>query len=109
MNVLHLSHHQGCFGELAYVASQLGFTIESMEYRDGYNISAEKANASWEANKERFNSFDVIITSDTAPLARIILQHMDEFKGRLVVWVCNRFDYVDNATNDCGFPDREFY
>ena len=107
MKVLHVSHHQGCRNDLDYVAARLGFTLDHYEYRGGYNIDAKRAAAAWQTDRERFLAYDVIVTSDTAPLSRIFLQN-DWPKG-LVIWICHRFDYCDQATNDCGFPDPKYY
>jgi hypothetical protein len=52
-------------------------------------------------------SFDIVITSDTAPISRVFLQN--DFKGKLIIWINNRFDYADRATNDCNFPDEDYY
>ena len=32
--------------------------------------------------------------SDTAPLARVLLEEGGRWGGRVVVWVCNRFDWL---------------
>ncbi len=109
MNVLHLTHHDGCIADFEYVAAELGLTVHSCKYDDGYNIGPERADRSWERWRDRFDQADVVLVSDTAPLARIVLQHLDEYRGDLVVWVCNRFDYSDQASNDCGFPDPGYY
>ena len=57
--------------------------------------------------KDFYYSFDLIITSDTAPLSRILLQN--NYSKKIIIWVCNRFDYRDEATNTCSFPDEEYY
>lgn len=107
MKVLHVSHHQGCRDDLDYVASRLGITLDHYEYRGGYNIGAARAAAAWHADRERFLAYDAILTSDTAPLSRIFLQN--GWPKGLIIWICNRFDYCDEATNDCGFPDAAYY
>ena len=109
MRVLHLSHHDGCHGDLEYVHHRLGIDIERIHYPFGYNMCHDRANDIWNDLADRINTFDVVLVSDTAPLSRIILQHMDKFRGHLIIWVCNRFDYKDNVTNNCGFPDPEYY
>lgn len=107
MRVLHVSHHQGCREDLAYVADSLGITLDHYEYRGGYNIDGARAETAWRTERDRFLSYDVVITSDTAPLSRIFLQN--NWPRGLVIWICNRFDYCDQATNDCGFPDTDYY
>lgn len=124
LKVLHLTFHAGCIKDFDVVAQELGldvtvwFPLESKESHNRldnqclnwngiYNIGHDRAKRIWELNKEYFNSFDVIVTSDTAPLARIFLQN--EWKKPLVIWICNRFDYYDGASLDCVFPDQEFY
>jgi hypothetical protein len=42
------------------------------------------------------------MVSDTSPLSRIFLENISEFKGKLIIWICNRFNY--NMTHD-----REYY
>lgn len=109
MKVLHLSHHYGCLKDHQYVCEKLNIDVETrfsiwnqIIPRDTYNISKDYANKIWNDNCDYFNSFDYIITSDTAPLSRIFLQNMDKMKPNLIVWVCNRFDYNMNG-------DSEYY
>lgn len=114
MKVLHLSFHKGCMEDIEYVASKLNFEVESVRFSDGespdgviYNINHDRAEKAWDLYKDFYKSFDLIITSDTAPISRVFLQH--NFKGRVIIWVCNRFDYYDSATSDGSFPDEEYY
>lgn len=105
--VLHLSHHYGCMKDHQYVCNELGLDLTNklsiwnqIIERDHYVISKDYANAVWEAEKDYFNTFDYVITSDTAPLSRIFLQNINEFKGQLIVWVCNRFNYDMQGDSD---------
>lgn len=118
---LHLSFHKGCIKNLEQVATSLGIEIESLYIPelppfafDGvskgnvlYNITHQRAENIWKKNKEYFQSFDGVITSDTTPLSRIFLQN--NWQKPLIIWVCNRFDYYDGASLDAPFPDDEFY
>ena len=125
IKVLHLSFHKGCCNDFAEVAEELGLELTTwyilgrethpLIFFDGkthsgnavYNIGHDRAKAIWEIHKDFFNQFDVIVTSDTAPLSRIFLQN--NWKKPLIIWVCNRFDYYDAASLDCAFPDSEYY
>lgn len=124
LKVLHISFHIGCVKDFEHVARAEGldltswYILESQESRERfdpkrdqgsaiYNIGHERAQRIWDANKDYFNQFDVIVTSDTAPLSRIFLQNGWD-KG-LIIWICNRFDYYDGASLDCDFPDAEYY
>jgi hypothetical protein len=107
MKILHVTHHQGCKIAIDFVSKKLGYELETQFANWNYNVSRDLANQLWEKYKDYYNSFDCIITSDTAPLARIFLQN--NFEKKLIVWVCNRFDYADQSTNNSGFPDPEFY
>ena len=123
LKILHVSFHQGCINDFKEVADELGLDLTSWfilsgeyskSYFDGvtsgnaqYNIGHERAERVWNKHKDYFNSFDAIITSDTAALSRIFLQN--GFKKPLIIWVCNRFDYFDQASLDCNFPDHEYY
>lgn len=106
MKILHVTHHAGCKISVDFVCQQLGYEIETQFADWNYNMSAGLATELWNNHKDYYNSFDAIITSDTASLARIFLQN--NYQKRLIIWVCNRFSYADGATNNCGFPDGEF-
>jgi hypothetical protein len=121
LHVLHLSFHKGCIDEINFVAQKLNFKVTSLfipaimpgewdGYTTGnalYNVGHERALRIWNKHKDYFNQFDAIITSDTAPLARVFLQN--NYTKPLIIWICNRFDYVDNGSLDCDFPDEEYY
>jgi hypothetical protein len=92
--ILHISHHIGCFRDQQYVLNQLEFEVTNHKFYDGvFQITKDVANDFWKNHKDQLNQFDYIVTSDTAPLSRIFLENQDEFKSKLVIWICNRFDY----------------
>lgn len=121
MKVLHMSLHRGCIEDFKSIASNIEFIELTSWYIHEdpkkfdieaagsaiYNIGHERAKRIWSNHKDYFNSFDVVITSDTAPLSRIFLQN--NWNKPLIIWVCNRFDYYDGASLDCNFPDEEYY
>jgi hypothetical protein len=121
LKILHLTFHKGCAKELETVCQHFGHNLETwfiqdlpQKFLDGssstnalYNMGHNRASAIWNLHAEKFKEFDVVITSDTAPLARIFLQN--NYPKHLIIWVCNRFDYHDQASLDCDFPDSEFY
>lgn len=107
MKVLNISHHYGCIKDHQYVCEQLGIEFTSqlsiwnqLIPRDTYHISKEYANEVWNNNSDYFNSFDYIITADTAPLSRIFLQNIEQFNSKLIIWICNRFDYNMEGDSD---------
>ena len=111
MRVLHISFHNGCHNEITYIMNKLGHQLSFLAFNDGtkgkYNIGHNRAEKYWNKHKDYFNRFDLIITSDTAPISRVFLQN--NWKKPLIIWINNRFDYADQATNDCNFPDEEYY
>src|SRR5208282_2621726 len=107
MKILHLTYHGGCKRTLDFVAKSLEHEITTKFADWNYNIGPNRAAEIWNKHKDYFNLFDLVITSDTAPLSRIFLQN--DFKKKLIIWICNRFDYHDGASNDCSFPDYEYY
>ena len=111
MKILHISFHLGCHNDLTYISKKLNHRLSFMAFDDGtkgkYNIGHDRAEKYWNKHKEYFNTFDLIITSDTAPISRVFLQN--NWTKRLIIWINNRFDYCDVATNDCNFPDKEYY
>ena len=106
MNVLHITHHDGCKYAVDFMCQKLGHQITTQHANWTYNISKTIADTIWKSHKDYFNLFDCIITSDTAPLSRIFIR--EEYTKKLIIWVCNRFDYADKATAD-DFPDAGFY
>ena len=93
-NVLHISHHIGCFKDQEYILKKLGYNVTNFKFYDRvFHITKDIANTFWNDNKEMLNSYDYILTSDTAPLSRIFLENQNEFKSKLIIWICNRFDY----------------
>ena len=94
MKLLHISHHIGCMRDHAYIYHKLGFEYEFWKFHKGlYKITKDVADKTWNERKDYFNSFDYIVTSDTAPLSRIFMENITELKPKIVVWICNRFDY----------------
>ena len=116
--ILHLGFHKGLENELHSLANQLDLDLTYKYFQDGiskgcavYSVGHGKAEKAWQVFKEYYMKFDIIITSDTAPISRVFLQNgWPEIPGKkLIIWVCNRFDYYDAASKDCLFPDREYY
>jgi len=119
--ILHISFHKGCLNDFDEVAKEIGLDVTQWfirgfpaVYFDGetrnaniYNIGHDRAKKVWNKHREFFEKFDVIVTSDTAPLSRIFIQN--GWKKPLVIWVCNRFDYHHQTPNDGQFPDQEYY
>lgn len=113
MKVLHLSFHLGCQNDIQYVCDQLGLKLKFMRFDDGetkdneiYNVTHDRADKAWKKYKDYYNKFDIIITSDTAPISRVFLQN--GWSKKLIIWVCNRFDYCHGSPTE-SFPDQEYY
>jgi len=103
MKVLHVTFHRSPQYDLEYVCEKLNVDLETLYFHDyarniykpnRYKVTEERAEMWWEDKKDFYQSFDLIITSDTAPLSRIFLQHIEELKPKLIVWICDRFDYA---------------
>jgi hypothetical protein len=75
--------------------------------KDGYyyNMTQGRSDALWEKEKDYFNSFDTIIVSDTIPLSRPLIEN---YEGRIILWITNRFDYGDTKDPDT-FPEDDYY
>lgn len=114
-----MSYHMGCIKDFQDVAKELDLDLFSwhifsfpINFLDGvstgfdiYNITHDKADKIWQKHQSFFEQFDVIVTSDTPPLARPFLQN--NVKKPLIIWLCNRLDYDHGATQE--FPDKELY
>ncbi len=124
ISILHLSFHKGCINDFQEVARELDLKLtiwnplssyQSLHRFLGnqteppmavYNMTHERAEHIYQANKNYFESFDLIITSDTAPLSRIFLQN--GWRKPLIIWVCNRFNYCVGPGSEKGL-DAEYY
>lgn len=118
--VLHLTFHQGCAGEVAYLCKIFDLELDTWAILDqpsgfldplesansNYLMLADKADRIFKKHKQTFESYDLIITSDIAPLSRIFLQN--NWKKPLLIWVCNRFDINTRCSGFKVFPDTEY-
>lgn len=115
MKILHLGFNFDISNELYYISEKLDINLIFKKFTDGvyendsklYNIGHERAELAWKNNKNFYNKFDIIIISDTCPISRVFLQN--NYKQKLIIYVCNRFDYYDQSSLDCDFPDDEYY
>ncbi|EEH50937.1 uncharacterized protein MICPUCDRAFT_54898 [Micromonas pusilla CCMP1545] len=128
LKLFHISFHLGCINEIEFVGSQLNIEVDSLLWdgagdgNDKYNINHRRAAKYWDLLKERALQADVVLTSDTTPLARIFLQN--GYPGKLLIWISNRFDYAhappavqvseEESERYAGehpeeFPTREYY
>lgn len=125
IKVLHITLHEGCKKDFQEVGQELGLDLTSwfvqeLEREIGagfwegapagneiYNVGPRRAKRVWDRHKDFFNQFDVIVTSDTAPLSRIFLQN--GWSKPLIIWVCNRFDYTHEYGGEDRFPDGGYY
>lgn len=114
LKVLHVCFHDGCIQEIDGVAKHLNLDLTSWNAfklppysfdpaESGgfvlYRMDKDRARRIWDKNKDYFDQFDAILTSDTTPLSRIFIQN--GWKKPLIVWVSNRFDwYPTYFTND---------
>lgn len=124
LKILHLTLHEGCKMDFKEVAQELGLELTSWfvqelernepGFWEGsyvgneiYNVGPKRANRIWDKHKDFFETFDVVITSDTAPLSRIFLQN--GWTKPLIIWICNRFDYFHPWGGEEKFPDPAYY
>ena len=119
--VLHITFHEGCKKDFEDVAEEFNLNLTSWfvqslpagfweGFASGneiYNVNHDRAERIWNRHKGFFNQFDMVITSDTAPLSRIFLQN--NWQKPLIIWVCNRFDYRHGNGGPKRFPDKKYY
>jgi hypothetical protein len=101
------------------VAERLGWELSTLNLQREqktntvYNMTQSRARHYWQLYKTQLQASDLVISSDTAPLARIVLENLHDFRGKLIVWICNRFDYhheePGEPSPDDPFPDRGWY
>lgn len=124
MKILHISFHKGCINDINYIFNKIpNIEVEVLSSIDGctsrkdidpireenaqhYNMTEKRANQYWNKYNNYFQTFDCIITSDTAPISRIFIQN--GWNKPLIIWICNRFDY-GHRTPGVIFPDKSYY
>ena len=119
LKLLHISFHIGCNSDFDDVAKTLGgievtnwIPADQVRFQGVhlgnalYNISRDRGKAIWNLHKEYFEQFDVIMSSDTARIARIFLEN--GWTKPQIIWICNRFDYFDGGSQRFGLPDQEY-
>jgi hypothetical protein len=110
MKILHITFHYGCAKAIEDILSMDNIELTTKIVTSGidgyyYNMTKKRSHEAYERHKDYYNSFDVIIVTDTVPLSRILLE--GGYKGKLIIVATNRFDYAD--TREKGFPDDEYY
>ena len=94
MKTLALGFHKGALDSLKETIDILDTWLLPINHDEfHYNMTHERAKMLWDKYKDKFNEYDCVITTDTTPLSRIFLQ--GDYQGRLIIWICNRFDYAD--------------
>jgi len=102
MKILHLSFHVGCLNDIQYVFENLGHNIISRRCDLPFNITESIAMEYWNKNSKEFQSYDIIITSDTVAISYIFLLNLEILKPHLIILICNRFDYA-------MYQEKKFY
>jgi len=59
-----------------------------------YHITEAIAHQLWNTYKDLYQSYDIILTSDTVALSYIFLLHLEELKPHLIILNCNRYSYA---------------
>lgn len=111
MRILHVTFSVQCNEDIYNMCENIGYEYNYLYFDDGtrgkYNMSKERSISYYQKHREHIESFDAVIVSETTALCRVFLE--SDYKKPLIVWVYNRFDYHDAATNDCNFPDIGYY
>lgn len=99
--ILHISHHIGCFRDQEYILNMLGFKVKNLKFYDNqFTVTKDIAKKFWEENKDLINTFDYVLISDTSSISRCIFENISEFKSKLIIWICNRFDFGMNQESE---------
>jgi hypothetical protein len=104
MKILAIGFHQGMLDSIVSVLTDevdsviTKLVVSGTDY--DYNLTEDMANAIWQKEQDYFNRFDLIITTDTAILSRIFIPN---YEGRVIVDICNRYDYWWGGNSDIKF------
>ena len=83
--VLHISFHNGCIGEIQQICRAFNLELDTWNVlnlkhkflngktrnQNNYIMTHENADLTFNKHKKTFEKYDLIITSDIAPLSRI--------------------------------------
>jgi hypothetical protein len=112
MKIVHVTLHKGCANDFASMVNHLEsidlktYFLHAIPNRPNniYDLTKKEViEWIWNACKESFMEADCIVTSDTAPLARVLWHHKNEIRAKVVVWVCNRVNYFDPPNHTFSF------
>ena len=110
------SMHNGCKRDVEAIAKHFGWqvthinaltlgdTVPSSNQR--YNVSQGVADQIWAASSERLAACDAWVITDTAPMARVVMNR--DVQRPTMLWCCNRVDYSHQPSENM-FPDAAWY
>lgn len=106
MKILHLTNHRGTKKSIEHMCQQLNLLekLTTETIYSYYYIDRNLADSLWQEYKEKIKNYDILLFTDTSMVARPFLQHIDEFEGRVIVYITNRFDW-----GMFGFRDEDYY
>ena len=109
MKVVHLTLHRGCWNDFASVIHELqgsqciqltNVFLQDLPNRPDaiYDLwRPDMVQWIFDTCRNDLIEADLIVTSDTAPLARVLWTYRAQIKAKVIVWVCNRIDYFNHA------------
>ena len=75
MRLLHIGFTIDIHYDIMYICKKLKIKTSFHIFEDGtkgkYNIGKERANNYFKKHREYFETFDIILVSDTSPIARV--------------------------------------
>ena len=127
--ILHVTRHSGLSSEIAGIFRRFPCVyLETFDFNDGVNLDSESSGLNYNVNRRRaelvwetyrifFQTFDMVLVSDTTPMARPFLEG-DRWRKPIILYVCNRFDFSNQDIDfplaqeemvSSYFPDEDFY
>lgn len=97
--ILHLSFHKGTMTDIRNLINNLEMKIQldEKEMNQKYlYMNTINADQLWQENKHIYQTYDTIVITDTAMLARPFFQHMNEHSLHIILYITNRFDWLSD-------------
>jgi hypothetical protein len=96
-SAVHFTNHIGLIREVERIAEIFNWRLTTMTPESAglqAEMPPERADAAWAQSKSLMQMADYTIFTDTTPMSRAVVRHLNEFSGRAIIVMNNRPNWV---------------